>query len=129
MERKKKVLLLSTHDSHLPGHAWSCMRQYDKSKYEVGLVSLYSLYADKSCAIVSFRWLYLVIAKLLRLVDNKFLIKKNTKYCYFNTISFPISVNQILKKYPLGKPDIIVLHWYDGFITSKIIKQLYNIII
>lgn len=123
---KKKVLLLSTHDSHLKGHAWSCKESYDKTKYEVDLVSLYSLYNDKSHAIIKNFFLYRILNKPISLIDELF-IRKNTKYCYAKVLSFPVTAKQILKKYTLGKPDIIVLHWYDGFVTPKIIKELYNI--
>ena len=122
--RKKKVMLLSTHDSHLKGHAWSCIQLYDKTKYEVGLVSLYSLYNDRTYAIISNSFFYRVYDNIIKQIETIF-IKRNYKYCFLKIISFPVTANQILRKYAFGKPDIIVLHWYDGFITPKILKQLY----
>ena len=123
--RKKKVLLLSTHDSHLMGHAWSCMQLYDKERYEVGLVSLYSLYNDKTHAIIPNIYIYRIFIKIISFIEKLF-VKSNEKYCFSNIFSFPVTANQILRKYTLGKPDIILLHWYDGFITPKVLKQLYE---
>lgn len=124
--KKKKVLLLSTHDSHLAGHAWSCLKIYDKERYEVGLVSLFSLYGDKSYALHPNFLFYRIVTELLNLIQC-FFVKKNNRYCYLRIFSYPVTVKQILKKYSLGIPDIIVLHWYDGFITPKLIKKIYEI--
>lgn len=123
--RKKKVLLLSTHDSHLKGHAWSCMQLYDKERYEVGLVSLYSPHNDKTHAIIPNKKIYRLFSEIISLIEKLF-IKRNEKYCYLKIFPFPVTANQILRKSQLGRPDIIVLHWYDGFVTPRILKQLYD---
>lgn len=129
----KKVLLLSTHDSRLGGHAWSMIEKYDKKKYDVKLVTLYSSINDKSYAIIHNYKLY----KILNIIINRlsilydfFQLNKNfsqNKYCYLRTSTFPITAEMILKKYNNGLPDIIVIHWFDGFVSPKTIRRLYEI--
>lgn len=128
----KKVLLLSTHDSHLGGHAWSTIKMYDSQRYDVRLVSLYSETNDKTYAILHNYSLYKFLNRVINVLSRiiKFhQISRNfslEKYCYLKTASFPVTADLILKKYNNGVPDIIVLHWYDGFITPKILKELYD---
>lgn len=129
---RKKVMLLSTHDSHLGGHAWSEMQQYDKKKYDVNLVSLYSLYNDNTYSIIRSLKVYNILNKIWKAINHLYYFKRrhniyNDKYCFFNINSFPVSAEMILKKFNKGNPDVIVLHWYDGFITPTIISELYKL--
>lgn len=130
---KKKILLLATNDSHLGGHAWSTIKDYDKNRFEVSLVTLYSLYNDKTHAIIHNYYIYRIIDILIRVISNiLFFHKINpkfsiSKYCYYRIVSFPITAKSILKKYNNGNPDVIILYWHDGFITPTIIRELYDL--
>lgn len=129
---KCKVLLLSTHDSHLGGHAWAEMQQYDKDKYDTKLVTLYSLTGSKEYAIIANYSLYRNLDLLLRIIANMVAFGRirrisREKYCYFRYNYFPISAKRILRKYNNGNPDAIVLHWCDGFISPKLLYNLYKL--
>lgn len=129
----RKVLLLSTHDSRLGGHAWSMVEKYDKIKYDVKLVTLYSSINDKTYAIIHNYKIYKilnVIINRLSILFNFLQLNKNfsqNKYCYLRTSTFPVTAEMILKKYNNGLPDIIVIHWFDGFLSPKVIRRLYEI--
>ncbi|MDM8337650.1 glycosyltransferase [Mediterranea massiliensis] len=130
---KKKVLLLSTHDSHLGGHAWAELQKYDLSKYDVKLVSLFSYYNDSTYSIIKWYFIYRIYKKLI--LPLIYLFKfgafqieiTSEKYAFMYFDFSPISAKRILKKYNNGNPDIIVLHWHDGYITSKVLKDLYEL--
>lgn len=129
---RKKVLLLSTHDSHLGGHAWDAMKFYDKDRYDVKLLTLYSLYNDKSHALFKSYLLYRLYRKFIVPLINLFTWGSLTttvidnKYSFFDTNYSLFSAKYILKKYGELLPDVIVLHWYDGFINARIIRDLYD---
>lgn len=130
--QKKKVLLLSTHDSHLGGHAWDAMKLYDNSRYDVKLLTLYSLYGKNPHAFFNSYFLYRVYKKFLVPLFNLFTwgsftnTVKDKKYSFLDTDYSLFSAKQILKKYG-SLPDIIVLHWFDGFVTAKVIRELYKL--
>ena len=129
---KKKVLLLSTHDSHLGGHAWDAMKFYDRKRYDVKILTLYSLYGKNSHAFFKSYFLYRIYRKFLIPLFNLFTWGSFTstivdkKYSFLDTDFSFFSGKQILRKYG-DLPDIIVLHWYDGFITAKVIRELYTL--
>lgn len=130
---KKKVLLLSTHDSHLGGHAWSEVQRYDSSKYDVKLVSLYSYYNDSTFSIIKWYNVFRIYKKIILPIIywfkfGSFVIKSTSeKYAFVFFDYSPVSAKQILKKYNNGIPDIIVLHWYDGYITPEVLRDLYEL--
>lgn len=128
---KYKILLLSTHDSHLGGHAWAEMQNYDPDKFDTKLVTLYSVHNSSEYAIIKNYKLYRLLDAFFRLIYNIFVFRRfkkiaYDKYCFFRVNTAPITARQILKKYNNGLPDIIMLHWFDGFISPKTLYKLYQ---
>lgn len=58
-------------------------------------------------------------------ISNKFILKSSSGI-FFNSHYYPVSANSILKKCPF-KPDVILIGWYDFYLSPKTIHSLYRL--
>lgn len=134
--------MLGTHDSKLAGHI-----QYDymnmPQEVEAHMVTLTS--KEDSCS-------YSILKNKKKLLYNKFIYsrrfqniwkkvncifrigripavdKEHPEYCFYGNEFVTYSAKSILKKCPKGfTPDIISIHWSAGFISSRVVRDLYRI--
>ena len=127
-----KMLTLSTHDSRFGGHAVEDSRHIDPKLYDNRIVTLYSLYGDSRYAIYPspiFKFLYVYIIRPLSNLIHCGHIRAGFKgningLC--NVDYSIVSAQRILKKYG-DVPDVILLRWVDGFVSSKTVRDLYRL--
>lgn len=107
-------------------------KDLDPQLYDSKVVSLISLYSDGTYAIHPsklYRYFYMYVwralASLFKAGSVRF-GKKGNEYNLCNADCSPVSAKAILKKYG-GKPDAIMLHWVDGFVSSKVLADLHRL--
>lgn len=124
---KLKVLALAENCNSLVGHAAHQIGILPIDKYDVNLIVKKDL--EDSCQERNlFKRLYLRIKKSVKYrlhIQKEIKISPNNKYCFFGLTEKKFSAKDILNKYG-QKPDIIMLFWYDKFITTQIIADLYK---
>ena len=132
MSENKRILVLSYNDNPAEGQAYSRYKELKDKGYEVYFVSLLSCYngdggwfykIDKR---FSFR--YTLRNAFFRLINAIFKSRANRgEYCFYNTLNiYEKSAKTILKK-SIPNPDIIILGWYDYFISPRVLWDLYNL--
>lgn len=139
MDRRLKVLLLGEHDSKLAGHI-----QYDylnmPSEVDAWMVTLIgqegktenNFYGILNSPILSrvqrlfaqiYRWVYCIF----HLGCFPILDSRHREHAFYDFEYYPYSAQKILKKCPKGfVPDIISIHWHQGFLNTKLIRDLYR---
>lgn len=125
--RKLKVLALAENSNNLIGHATHQISTLPIDKYEVSLIVKKDLnnipYKNRP-----FKKLYQRIKNSIKYrlhLQKEVKISPNNKFCFYGLTEEKISAKDILNKYG-QKPDIIMLFWYDKFITTSIIADLYR---
>lgn len=137
MDKKIKLLMLGTHDSNNAGHL-GYTYQHLPSYYDAFYVTLLSpekrdnsffqAGTIKYTLFEKLRSLYLRIYYIINGFWNAKLDPEHKEYCYLSNDIKPFSAKQILKKCPKGfVPDLISIHWSKDFITSKVVKDLYEL--
>ena len=132
MNKIYKVLALATNDSRNAGHAISVAKKTDTSKFDVRVVTLVSKYSDSTYALYPSRWMYYLHTYFFRYLFNFLrtgyfrLSKANDPHCFVNVDLSLATAEKILKKYG-DIPDVIKLHWVDGFVTPKILYNLHRL--
>lgn len=139
MGRRLKVLLLGEHDSKLAGHiqydylnmppdidAWMVTLIGEKEKTK------HNIYRELKSPILSriqralsqiFRWVYCIF----HLGCFPVLDRRHREHAFYDFEFYPYSAKQILRKCPEGfVPDIISIHWHQGFLNSRLIKDLHE---
>lgn len=142
--RRLKVLMLGTHDSKLAGHI-QYHYQNMPDTVEAQMVTLNGLYGKVSYSFFSLGLTFWEKLKLIKFSGHylaywkmihfflKFKIfpiinKQHLEYCFYGLEFVPYTAKDILKKCPIGfVPDLIMIHWSSRFITSKIVRDLYEI--
>lgn len=135
--------MLGTHDSKLAGHI-----QYEylnmPNHTEAHMITLKGLYGNASHCFFSEKLSFWEKLKLLRFSGHYFkfwhilyllikhricpiINKQHLEYCFLDLEFVPYTAKDILKKCPKGfVPDLITIHWSSKFITSKIVRELYE---
>lgn len=124
----KNILVLSTFDSTIPGHALYLYQLWKELGQNVFYLPLIRQFSDYEHFFIDAKGRYsfkrILFAISLRL--SKILIKKMHKEkCVFNLFLRGRRAKEILDKTPFV-PDIIVICWGDGYITPKTIRELYD---
>lgn len=137
---KLKVLLLGSHDSTLTGHIG---QQYSIMSNEVDayMVTLTGFEDGKKYALFGqlnnrqgkrlqtvlenlYRWLYCFF--LLGCIPS--IDEQHREYCFYDFYYYPFTARSILKKLPKGFcPDVISVHWHQGFVNPKMIRRLHEL--
>ncbi len=125
-----KILVLSTHDSHLGGHGWSTSEYLGKRGHEVYFLSLQKTNKQTEnyfYDITNFfgRLKYYFFYYYRDLITKKIFLRPNHRYHFLSSYLWGMSSKSILKKVPFT-PEYIVITWVAGFLTPKIIRDLYN---
>lgn len=137
-DRKKlRVLMLGSDDNRLQGHVYSAFERMPDF-YDKRLVIFDSHYHDTQRSFVDSATF---VGKVKRKIYRKWqLVRKiwNTgifvqidldkqEYCFYGNEFTSITARKILKKCEGFVPDIISVYWVAGFISSKVIKDLYHL--
>lgn len=125
----KNILLLSTFDSTLSGHALHLSKLWAELGENVFYLPLIRQYSNVDNFFIEARKHYsfrrILFAISLRI--SKLFVRDSCKeYCYFNLFLRGKKADQILKKVPFT-PDLIVICWADGYISPKTIRDLYKL--
>ena len=135
--------MLGTYDSKLAGHIqYEYLNMPDYA--EAHMVTLKGLYGDvthcffaeklsywKKLKLFRFSGRYLKFWRILYLLIKHricpIISKQHLEYCFYGLEFVPYTAKDILKKCPKGfVPDLITIHWSSRFITSKIVRDLYE---
>ncbi len=124
------ILVLSTDDNPAEGHAYSRYLYYKNKGENAFFLPLIRQYTDTDNYFIDARDHYTfkrkVYAFMIR-VHRYLILKRNKReYCFFNILMRGKRASQILEKVPFV-PDIIIVGWCDGYITSKTISDLYRL--
>lgn len=125
-----KILVLDTHDSHLGGHGWSTAEYLRKMGHEVCFLSLYKKNISTENYFYNLQSIrgkikYYLTYYIRDLIAKKIFLRPQKRYAFVSSYLWGKSAESILKKVPF-KPEIIVLTWVPGFITPKIVRDLYD---
>lgn len=125
--KKIKILALAENYNDLIGHAAHQISILPSDKYEARLIT------PKDIKTTTHKHFFL--KKLYQRIKNSIRyrlhlhkivkISPNNKYCFFGLTEEKFSAKDILNSYE-EKPDIIMLFWYDKFITTQMIADLYK---
>lgn len=138
MSKILKVLMLCDHDSKLSGHIQNDYLNMPDS-VEAHMVTLEGLYRKteycyyyrsnfNSILSLLFHRLWRFFYCLIKLGCFLKIDKTHGEYCYMDFEYYPYSAKSILRKCPTGfVPDIIAVYWTQGFISSRVVNELYKI--
>lgn len=136
MGKKIKVLMLGYHDSKMAGHIQYEYEHLPKN-VEGCMVTLTGIYGKTSSNFYQqntisskihhfLRYLWQKVYCLVILRCNPIVDNNHSEYCYFDFDFYPYKTRRILQKCPRGFiPDIIVIYWDRGFVSSRIVRELY----
>ncbi|MCH5308515.1 MAG: glycosyltransferase [Prevotella sp.] len=144
--KRLKVLMLGSHDSKLAGQI-QCEYMNMPDNVDAHMVTLRGLYgkaphcflpADgkgltfgEKLKLFRFSGYYLKLWRIFYFLIKKRLCpiinKHHREYCFYGLEFVPYTAKDILEKCPKGfAPDLITIHWASKFITSKIVRELYE---
>lgn len=132
MSLNKRILFLSYNDNPAEGQSYSGYKELKEKGYEVYFVSLFSCYKGDGGWFyktdVGFSFRHTIRKVFFKLINAIFKSRTNRdEYCFFNTLNvYEKSAKEILRK-SIPNPDIIVLGWYDYFISPRVLWDLYNL--
>lgn len=124
-----KVLVLSTHDSHMDGHGWSMARDLGKAGHEVCLVCGFKTQKDtdayffdttKKFSLSAFWW------KILPYFTCLMTGTRPNIHAFASTHLFGVSAKRILEKCSFT-PEYIILPWTANFLKEKTVRDLQDI--
>ena len=124
-----KVLVLSTHDSHMRGHGWQTAESLKEKGHETCLVTLFKTSSDTENYFYDATKLYGFAAlwkKMLPYLTCMFTGKRPDIHAFASTHLFGVSAKRILEKCPF-KPDFIDLKWTDNFLKEETIADLQKL--
>jgi glycosyltransferase involved in cell wall biosynthesis len=124
-----KILVLSTHDSHMQGHGWHTAELLKKQGHEVCLVTLFKTLSDTEHYFYDATKRFGFAAmwrKSLPYLTCLFTGKRPDIHAFASTHLFGVSAKRILAKCPF-KPDFIDLKWTDNFLKDKTIYDLQKL--
>ena len=129
----KKVIVLSYHDHPAEGHAFSRYKAIKDKGYDAHFLSLFSLpvipvvnsFLDKDHKFkTNYIW-YIIKLRFSRLFKS---IRRNAdEYCFLNYSNLYLKDAKSILKKTVSDPDVIILGWYDYFISPKTLYDLYQI--
>jgi glycosyltransferase involved in cell wall biosynthesis len=125
-----RILILDTHDTHLSGHGWSTAKNLKDMGHNVCFMSLHrhelttENYFYDLCSKYG-RLKYYLTYYLRDLIGKKIFMRPEKRYAFVSTYLWGKSADNILKRCPFV-PEFIVFTWVPGFITPKIVRDLYN---
>ncbi len=125
-----KILVLCTHDSHLGGHGWSRSQMLKEKGHDVCFLPLHKQNRETKNYFYDLTsiWgiiIYYVSYYIRDLFVKKILLRPEKRYAFASTYLWGKSAKSILQKCPFT-PEYIVLTWVPGFITPKIVRDLYE---
>lgn len=127
----EKVLVLN-YDDHIGGGViWTYADELENNGYTVFRLPLIKtlLSTRHYCVDVTSKYsLRKILFKIKKFLTNKRGLRINNKenHCFFSKGQEYISAEQILKKVHFS-PDIILIGWYDFFLSPKTIYELYQL--
>lgn len=140
VQKKLKILVLSHCDIPLRGHALSIVESLPKNKYDVRFVVLDKLYGDGDYQYfynLRNKWKRRVVWRLRNYIQKikvwtycrtKLKLRPNTEGRAFFIGDFnPITGSEIIAKNPGFKPDLILMAWTRTFVSSKAVRQMYDL--
>lgn len=136
-KRKVKILMLGFDDNNLLGHVYETYKSLPED-FEKKLVvlrhlnggNLYSKFKTNSFLGRFSYKLYIKFNGLKRFLQTRsrrFVDNNKLEYCFAGNEFGGISAKKILDECKEFKPDIISIHWVANFITSKTIRDLYEL--
>lgn len=144
--RKLKVLMLGAHDLKLAGHIYHCYNKMPDD-VETHMVTLRGFHGKVPYCFIPahgkgltlwekfklFRYsgfyfkCWKILYCLMRLRIFPIINKRHLEYCFYDSEFVPYTAKDILSKCPKEFiPDLITIHWSSNFITSKIVRDLYE---
>lgn len=121
-----KILVLSTHDSHLRGHGWYTEKLLKEQGHETCFIACFRRNADTSNFFYDATrrfGLATIWQRFLPYLTCLFAGKRPDVHAFASTHLFGVSAKKILEKCPF-KPDFIYLKWTDNFLKEKTISDL-----
>lgn len=127
----KNILVLSFQDTKNGGHVDGYANMLLKKGYNVfhlpflrTQLSTHSFFVDNlnkwSLAYLKYRTKSIIYNKLYKKI-----FIKDSRCLTYSLLNYPVSACEILEKCPFT-PDVILIGWYDYFLTPKLIYQLHK---
>lgn len=135
-KRKIKILMLGTRDTHLAGHVMDNYDRVPDDLFEKKMIVLesckrkepYAFFYRESFWYKIRKKIFLKFHAFFRWVKFGTIVDKNkSEFCFYSFDDECKDANDILAKCKDFIPDVISVHWVAGFVSSKTIRDLYEL--
>ncbi|MBQ4519285.1 MAG: glycosyltransferase [Bacteroidaceae bacterium] len=135
-KRKIKILMLGTRDIHLAGHVMDNYNRVPEDLFEKKMIVLesckkkepYAFFYRESFWYKIRKKMFLKFHSFFRWVKFGTIVDKNkSEFCFYSFDDECKNANNILAKCKDFIPDVISVHWVAGFVSSKTIRDLYEL--